>query len=162
MQKLLFSTVFRRGVATAAAAKSIAAPIRLAKGDALHAHAALAAFFAGHSPVSQLAATSTPTSTASSIANLLSSSILPPSPNSLVASESYTSIAYPDSTTTLTYSASSAAGKLEQYHAISIKKIRRKKMNKHKWKKNRRAVRDSTRYNKERRKKKGPMREKQE
>ncbi|KAJ3005447.1 UNVERIFIED_CONTAM: hypothetical protein HDU68_004606 [Siphonaria sp. JEL0065] len=47
-------------------------------------------------------------------------------------------------------------------YAISIKKIRRKKMNKHKWKKHRREVRESTRYNKERRKKSGPMREKQE
>ncbi|KAI8619819.1 hypothetical protein BC830DRAFT_1165041 [Chytriomyces sp. MP71] len=47
-------------------------------------------------------------------------------------------------------------------HAIGIKKIRRKKMNKHKVKKLRRLNRDSTRYNKERRKRKGPMREKQE
>ncbi|KAJ3327199.1 hypothetical protein HDU76_012240 [Blyttiomyces sp. JEL0837] len=46
--------------------------------------------------------------------------------------------------------------------AISIKKIRRKKMNKHKWKKHRRLVRDSTRYNTEKRKKSGPLREKQE
>ncbi|KAJ3013565.1 hypothetical protein HKX48_005676 [Thoreauomyces humboldtii] len=47
-------------------------------------------------------------------------------------------------------------------HAISILKRRRKKMNKHKWKKARAAVRDSTRYNKERRKKGGAQREKQE
>jgi hypothetical protein len=47
-------------------------------------------------------------------------------------------------------------------YAIGIKKIRRKKMNKHKKKKQRREVRDSTRYNKEKRKKSGPMREKQE
>ncbi|KAI8846980.1 hypothetical protein BC829DRAFT_397576 [Chytridium lagenaria] len=46
--------------------------------------------------------------------------------------------------------------------AIGIKKIRRKKMNKHKWKKRRRLVRDSSRYNKEKRKKSGPLREKQE
>ncbi|KAJ3113104.1 hypothetical protein HDU96_003779 [Phlyctochytrium bullatum] len=50
----------------------------------------------------------------------------------------------------------------EGMQAIGIKKIRRKKMNKHKWKKRRRLVRDSVRYNKERRKKSGPMREKQE
>ncbi|KAJ3191415.1 hypothetical protein HDU67_005854, partial [Dinochytrium kinnereticum] len=46
--------------------------------------------------------------------------------------------------------------------AIGIKKIRRKKMNKHKWKKRRRLVRDSSRYNKEKRKKSGPLREKHE
>ncbi|KAI8910036.1 hypothetical protein DFJ77DRAFT_442166 [Powellomyces hirtus] len=47
-------------------------------------------------------------------------------------------------------------------HAISILKRRRKKMKKHKWKKGRKAVRDSTRYNKERKKKGGVQREKQE
>ncbi|KAJ3095498.1 hypothetical protein HDU97_006874 [Phlyctochytrium planicorne] len=50
----------------------------------------------------------------------------------------------------------------EVMEMISIKKIRRKKMNKHKWKKRRRLVRDSSRYNKEKRKKSGPLREKQE
>ncbi|KAJ3403161.1 hypothetical protein HDU80_004434 [Chytriomyces hyalinus] len=50
----------------------------------------------------------------------------------------------------------------ETIQAISIKKRRRKAMNKHKWKKLRRSVRNSVRYNKERRRKSGPMREKQE
>ncbi|KAJ3414828.1 hypothetical protein HDV05_005985 [Chytridiales sp. JEL 0842] len=50
----------------------------------------------------------------------------------------------------------------EIVQAIGIKKIRRKKMNKHKKKKQRRLVRDSSRYNKAKRKKSGPMREKQE
>ncbi|KAI8804595.1 hypothetical protein BJ742DRAFT_824338 [Cladochytrium replicatum] len=50
----------------------------------------------------------------------------------------------------------------ERMHAISIQKRRKKKMNKHKWKKRRKAVRDSTRYNPERRKKGGIVREKQE
>ncbi|KAI8912940.1 hypothetical protein DFJ77DRAFT_62097 [Powellomyces hirtus] len=47
-------------------------------------------------------------------------------------------------------------------HAISILKRRRMKMKKHKWKKARKDVRDSTRYNKERRRKGGVQREKQE
>ncbi|KAJ3165743.1 hypothetical protein HDU88_003937 [Geranomyces variabilis] len=47
-------------------------------------------------------------------------------------------------------------------YAISILKRRRMKMKKHKWKKGRKAVRDSTRYNKERRRKGGVQREKQE
>ncbi|KAJ3165540.1 hypothetical protein HDU88_004027 [Geranomyces variabilis] len=47
-------------------------------------------------------------------------------------------------------------------HMISIIKRRRMKMKKHKWKKGRKAVRDSTRYNRERRKKGGVQREKQE
>ncbi|KAJ3176036.1 hypothetical protein HDU87_005553 [Geranomyces variabilis] len=47
-------------------------------------------------------------------------------------------------------------------HMISILKRRRMKMKKHKWKKGRKAVRDSTRYNRERRKKGGVQREKQE
>ncbi|KAI8801537.1 hypothetical protein BJ742DRAFT_744453 [Cladochytrium replicatum] len=50
----------------------------------------------------------------------------------------------------------------EGMHAISIQKRRKKKMNKHKWKKRRKAVRDSTRYNPERRRKGGIVREKQE
>ncbi|KAI8905860.1 hypothetical protein EDD86DRAFT_248809 [Gorgonomyces haynaldii] len=45
---------------------------------------------------------------------------------------------------------------------ISILKRRRKKMNKHKWKKHRKALRGSTRYNKEKNKKRGIVREKQE
>ncbi|KAJ3175778.1 hypothetical protein HDU87_005772 [Geranomyces variabilis] len=47
-------------------------------------------------------------------------------------------------------------------YAISILKRRRMKMKKHKWKKGRKAVRDSTRYNRERRRKGGVQREKQE
>ncbi|KNC98922.1 uncharacterized protein SPPG_05885 [Spizellomyces punctatus DAOM BR117] len=50
----------------------------------------------------------------------------------------------------------------QMMEAISILKRRRKKMKKHKWKKQRKEVRDSTRYNKERRKKGGVQREKQE
>ncbi|KAJ3385818.1 hypothetical protein HDU84_002000 [Entophlyctis sp. JEL0112] len=45
-------------------------------------------------------------------------------------------------------------------HLINIKKIRRKKMNKHKLKKLRRSVRNSTRYNKKKRR--GVVREKQD
>jgi hypothetical protein len=41
-------------------------------------------------------------------------------------------------------------------------KRRRKKMNKHKWKKARRAVRNSSRYNKEKNRKAGTLRKKQE
>jgi hypothetical protein len=47
-------------------------------------------------------------------------------------------------------------------HMISIMKRRRKKMNKHKWKKARRAVRNSSRYNKEKNRKAGTLRKKQE
>lgn len=50
----------------------------------------------------------------------------------------------------------------EEMMAISLIKRRRKKMKKHKWKKQRKEVRNSTRYNKERRKKGGVQREKQE
>ncbi|KAJ3151883.1 hypothetical protein HDU86_006015 [Geranomyces michiganensis] len=50
----------------------------------------------------------------------------------------------------------------KKIHAISIMKRRRMKMKKHKWKKARRAVRDSTRYNRERKRKGGLQREKQE
>lgn len=51
---------------------------------------------------------------------------------------------------------------LATMYAISILKRRRKKMNKHKWKKHRKAFRDSSRYNKEKRRKRGIVREKQE
>eukprot|EP00842_Homolaphlyctis_polyrhiza_P000611 jgi/Hompol1/1550/HPOL_005640-RA len=45
---------------------------------------------------------------------------------------------------------------------VNIIKIRRKKMNKHKWKKYRRRVRDSSRYNKEKLRKGGVQRKRQE
>ncbi|KAJ8323999.1 hypothetical protein QVD99_008346 [Batrachochytrium dendrobatidis] len=45
---------------------------------------------------------------------------------------------------------------------INIIKIRRKKMNKHKWKKYRRRVRNSSRYNKEKLRKSGVQRKKQD
>jgi hypothetical protein len=50
----------------------------------------------------------------------------------------------------------------EGYYMISILKRRRKAMNKHKWKKGRRAVRDSSRYNKEKLRNAGKLRKKQE
>ncbi|KAJ1550599.1 hypothetical protein HK405_000227, partial [Cladochytrium tenue] len=57
----------------------------------------------------------------------------------------------------------SGAPSADIVQAIGIKKIRRKKMNKHKWKKQRKAVRNSTRYNKARiRRGGGPTRQKQE
>ncbi|KAJ3287401.1 hypothetical protein HDU79_005718 [Rhizoclosmatium sp. JEL0117] len=81
-----------------------------------------------------------------------SSSPSSPSPNHVSLPTASSSIAFPDgSTQTSTV-----------YHMISIKKRRVKGMNKKKLKKHKREVRNSTRYNKERRKKSGPMREKQE
>jgi hypothetical protein len=53
-------------------------------------------------------------------------------------------------------------GNRRSLYLISILKRRRKKMNKHKWKKARRAVRDSSRYNKEKLRKAGKLRKKQE
>ncbi|KAI9102412.1 hypothetical protein DFS34DRAFT_390303 [Phlyctochytrium arcticum] len=50
----------------------------------------------------------------------------------------------------------------EEIQAISILKRRRKKMKKHKWKKLRKRFEGSTRYNKERKKRGGAQREKQE
>ena len=50
----------------------------------------------------------------------------------------------------------------KKLHLLNIIKIRRKKMNKHKWKKHRRMFRDSSRYNKAKLKRKGETRKKQE
>ncbi|KAI9208594.1 uncharacterized protein BJ171DRAFT_489466 [Polychytrium aggregatum] len=49
-----------------------------------------------------------------------------------------------------------------EVQAMNIMKIRKKKMNKHKWKKHRREVRHNTRYNKEKLRKIGENREKKE
>lgn len=46
-----------------------------------------------------------------------------------------------------------------EIHAISLLKRRRKKMNKHKWKKHRKALNKSTRYNKETLRKRGALRQ---
>ncbi|KAJ3063746.1 hypothetical protein HDU98_000468 [Podochytrium sp. JEL0797] len=120
-------------------------PIRLHPGDTLHAQAALGVFFAGPKPLPFLSLPLAPTvsprlGALAALPDLTLVSALPEAPLSV----------------SMPYGGSPAM------HAIGIIKIRRKKMNKHKYKKHRRDVRDSTRYNKEKRRKSGPMREKQE
>ncbi|KAJ3179484.1 hypothetical protein HDU85_004895 [Gaertneriomyces sp. JEL0708] len=60
------------------------------------------------------------------------------------------------------YAPTSSENKDVAKYAINILKRRRKKMKKHKWKKQRKEVRESTRYNREKTKRSGPQREKQE